>query len=192
MDRKGEARTIFVTVGTTLFEKLIQLSTSVEALDWMKQNGYKRLVVQYGKGQKPELRADDIKKRGLEVELYDFKPTLAQDMAQADLILSHAGAGTVCEVLQQKTPRLVVVVNTLLMDNHQLELAHAMHRRNYLFVVESPEDLSNFTLWDDFEQYKPNPPDATNAHSFAQILGSFFGWGHGIASTGDIKNTQAD
>jgi beta-1,4-N-acetylglucosaminyltransferase len=174
---KREGRTIFVTVGTTLFERLVESVTTPEALDWMEQNGYTRLIVQYGRGRKPSI-IDPYKqkrKKRIEVELYDFKPSLLQDMTHADLILSHAGAGTVSEVLQQEKKRLVVVVNTLLMDNHQLELAHAMHRRNYLYVVESPDGLSDFSVWDDFERYQPKPPDPTDPQSFAKILGSFFG-----------------
>lgn len=174
-----QEKTIFITVGTTLFEKLVEVATSTNALQWMEQNGYTHLIVQYGKGQKPQVSLQETQQKyGVSVELYDFKPSLQPDMARADLIISHAGAGTVSEVLQHAKPRLVVVVNTLLMDNHQLELARAMQRRNYLFVVESPNKLSDLKVWDDFERFEPSPPDATNPHSFAEILGSFFGWGH--------------
>mmetsp|Transcript_16908 Transcript_16908/g.69046 ORF Transcript_16908/g.69046 Transcript_16908/m.69046 type:complete len:80 (-) Transcript_16908:2458-2697(-) len=36
----------------------------------------------------------------LNVEAYDFKPSLHDDMIAADLIISHAGAGTMLESLR--------------------------------------------------------------------------------------------
>ena len=183
---------LFVTVGTTLFEKLIESVTRMEALDWMKRNGYTNLIVQYGRGQKPNIPERILAETQMSVELYDFKPSLSEDMAKADLVMSHAGAGTVSEVLQlNKPPRLVVVVNTLLMDNHQLELARAMQRRNYIYVVDSPEKLSRFDVWDDFQQqFAPKPPDPTDKESFAQILGSFLGCDNNNANSPPISATD--
>ena len=52
-------------------------------------------------------------------------PDLLQDITDADLVISHAGAGTCIEVLQAgKT--LAVIVNDSLMDNHQVELAEKL------------------------------------------------------------------
>ncbi|KAL7567605.1 hypothetical protein ACA910_000201 [Epithemia clementina (nom. ined.)] len=177
-------RTIFVTVGTTLFEKLVQSVTNVEALEWMHRNGYKELIVQFGKGVRPIIDASVLADKKISVDLYDFKPSLAGDMAKADLVISHAGAGTVSEVLQLKRPRLVVVVNTLLMDNHQLELAHAMQRRKYLYVVDCPDRMSDFAVWDEFEKFIPRPQHPTDQGSFSRILGSFFSFDTDRSSDG--------
>ena len=43
---------------------------------------------------------------GVEVEVYSFKPSLAPDMQEADLIISHAGAGCIMESLRFVPPRL--------------------------------------------------------------------------------------
>jgi hypothetical protein len=47
-------------------------------------------------------------------------------MADASLIISHAGAGSVLEGMRLRA-RMVVVVNDALMDNHQQELAQELH-----------------------------------------------------------------
>jgi len=155
-------RTIFVTVGTTLFDKLISATTSQTALEWMVQNGYTKLVLQYGKGSEPKIPTAASSKV-LQIEQYRFRPTLDVDMQAADLILSHAGAGTVLEAMKFQK-KLVVVINTELMDNHQTELAHAMGERHHLFVVESPELMANMTTWNQFENdFTPIHPQPQQA-----------------------------
>ena len=77
------------------------------------------------------------------VSSWSYKPSLAevinkiqlatdinifpQDMESADLVISHAGAGTCLEVLRLGKP-LIVIVNRSLLGNHQvgsaLELSH--------------------------------------------------------------------
>jgi beta-1,4-N-acetylglucosaminyltransferase len=69
--------------------------------------------------------------KGLEVELYDYKPSLAGDIAGAAVVVSHAGAGTCLECLEAGR-LLLVVVNEVLADNHQLELAAKLKEEGYL------------------------------------------------------------
>ncbi|XP_061756221.1 UDP-N-acetylglucosamine transferase subunit ALG13 homolog isoform X2 [Nerophis ophidion] len=52
-------------------------------------------------------------------------------MEQADLVISHAGAGSCLEALGAGKA-LLVVVNDKLMDNHQLELARQLHQDSHL------------------------------------------------------------
>jgi beta-1,4-N-acetylglucosaminyltransferase len=65
------------------------------------------------------------------MEVFTLKPTLADYLNRADLIISHSGAGTILEVLKLGKP-LIVVVNETLMHNHQTELATALDEENYL------------------------------------------------------------
>ncbi|XP_009958580.1 PREDICTED: UDP-N-acetylglucosamine transferase subunit ALG13 homolog, partial [Leptosomus discolor] len=67
----------------------------------------------------------------LAVEVFRFKDSLAQDLERADLVISHAGAGSCLETLEKGKP-LIVVINEKLMDNHQLELAKQLHRGGHV------------------------------------------------------------
>ena len=69
-----------------------------------------------------------------------------QDISGADLVISHAGAGTCIEVLQAGKP-LLVIVNDDLMDNHQLELAQRLSEEQFLLygsVSTLAESLRQF------------------------------------------------
>jgi beta-1,4-N-acetylglucosaminyltransferase len=176
MARAGNRCTMFVTVGTTLFDALIAAATTEEALNWMASHGYTHLILQYGKGTPPVLPEKDKLPDTLLVESYAFKSSLAPDMEQADLILSHAGAGTVTEALRLGK-RMVVVINTILMHNHQTELANAMgsQSRQHLFVVQEPEQLAHMETWNAFQEFVPVPNPAGDDYHFPRLLDSFMG-----------------
>lgn len=167
----GKGKHIFVTVGTTRFDKLVSLSTSKVALEWMERQGFSSLTIQYGRGEKPNINTTS----SLRIECYDFRPSLIADMEEADLILSHAGAGTVMEVLRI-TKKLVVVINTQLMDNHQTELAGAMAERGHLLMVEKPEMLNEIQTWASFVDFSPTPHQKGDANDMPLLLDSFFGF----------------
>ena len=65
---------------------------------------------------------------------------LADEIAAADLVISHAGAGSIIEALQASR-HLLVVVNTDLADNHQIELAQALAARGHLEYAASPGEV---------------------------------------------------
>lgn len=69
---------------------------------------------------------------GICIEIFRFKATLSEDMSAADLVICHAGAGSITEALSYKK-KVMVVVNETLMDNHQSELARAMVGKGYCF-----------------------------------------------------------
>ena len=111
---------VFVTVGSTRFDRLVAAVLGEEVQQFLAGLGYTDLTVQYGNSDVPA-HIPAL----LSTQTYTYKPSLLGDIAEADLVISHAGAGTCLEVLQSNTP-LVVVVNTHLMDNHQAELAERL------------------------------------------------------------------
>ncbi|KDN35318.1 glycosyltransferase family 1 protein [Tilletiaria anomala UBC 951] len=70
----------------------------------------------------------------VEITLFKFAPNLRACMEAADVVISHAGSGTILEVLRlppisrtrAHERQLIVVPNSSLMDNHQVELAEAL------------------------------------------------------------------
>eukprot|EP00388_Colpodella_angusta_P048863 GDKK01077621.1.p1 GENE.GDKK01077621.1~~GDKK01077621.1.p1 ORF type:complete len:359 (-),score=6.32 GDKK01077621.1:87-1163(-) len=58
-----------------------------------------------------------------------------------DILISHAGAGTILEAFSQKIPT-IVVPNTKLMNNHQLVFAESLAKRAYLVSCE-PNGLAD-------------------------------------------------
>ena len=92
----------------------------------MKKVSCKNLKIQYGAGRYvPNLNDPEIK-----LKSYGYKDSILDDIRQADLIISHAGAGSCMEVLERKKP-LITVVNDELMNNHQIELAKKLNEEGY-------------------------------------------------------------
>ncbi|XP_029297877.1 UDP-N-acetylglucosamine transferase subunit ALG13 homolog [Cottoperca gobio] len=121
-------KTVFVTVGTTSFDELIESVTCPETVQALKARGYERLVLQVGRGSL--LPAAD-RCPHVRLEAYRFKGSIAEDLKQADLVISHAGAGSCLEALCAGKS-LLVVVNDKLMNNHQLEMARQLHMDSHL------------------------------------------------------------
>eukprot|EP00397_Hematodinium_sp_SG-2012_P052992 GEMP01063002.1.p1 GENE.GEMP01063002.1~~GEMP01063002.1.p1 ORF type:complete len:164 (+),score=39.83 GEMP01063002.1:194-685(+) len=149
---------VFSTVGTTEFDPLITAVGSPECQKALKDRGFSRLRVQKGRGSgSPPVPAS------LSVACYDFKPSLKDDMKEADLIISHAGAGSVMESLRMKKA-LIIVVNRELMDNHQVELAEEMERNKFALLAY-PETLVDTIKKADLSSLREYPqPDLTPFH----------------------------
>ena len=61
---------------------------------------------------------------GLEVTFFKYAPNLEAHMKEADVIVSHAGSGSLFEALRRGKP-LIAVPNSILMHNHQAELVRS-------------------------------------------------------------------
>eukprot|EP00088_Acartia_fossae_P069532 TRINITY_DN9107_c0_g1_i9.p1 TRINITY_DN9107_c0_g1~~TRINITY_DN9107_c0_g1_i9.p1 ORF type:complete len:172 (-),score=32.63 TRINITY_DN9107_c0_g1_i9:74-556(-) len=116
---------VFVTVGTTKFDDLVHVMCTEEIQNVLTERGFTQMTIQSGKA-KPDVRGCK-----LEVDVYDYKSSILEDMKEANLIVSHAGAGTCLEVLELNK-KLIVVVNDRLMDNHQTELAEKLGEGGYV------------------------------------------------------------
>ncbi|KAG7299175.1 hypothetical protein JYU34_017716 [Plutella xylostella] len=146
----------FVTVGTTRFDRLCEFILTSSVLNALNKLGCKEITVQIGNSA---TEPGDYDKNGMKINLYRFKDSIQEDIDNADLVISHAGAGSCLEVLEASKP-LLVVVNEDLMDNHQLELAEQLQIDGHLYyctcdTLESTLREVDFSLLTPFP--KPNP-----------------------------------
>jgi UDP-N-acetylglucosamine transferase subunit ALG13 len=110
------------------------------------------------------------------IKWYRFKPSLSADMEWADLLLCHAGAGTLLEALSltqvsisrttQKTSRTAhriinAVINSELMNNHQTELAEELEKRNHILVTRRVKEWATISgaqkFWAEVSNFTPTP-----------------------------------
>lgn len=184
---------MFVTVGTTRFDDLVgavarpEFAAAVAHLRLPRApGGVARIVMQVGASSLPppfEARGDDthgsVVRGGVVYEWYRLKPSTAADIAGAALVVSHAGAGSIFDVLRaarSPPPPLIVVVNTALADNHQAELAGALAAGGHLVMCE-PHQLARVAATYDADAASgrvPLPPPATAA--FVHALDCHVGW----------------
>lgn len=88
---------VFVTVGSTKFDALIQQALTDALLQTFCDNGFTDLVIQAGNSVLPAswtLVGEQIRREigGLTVTVWKFKGSLTEDIERADLVVSHAGA----------------------------------------------------------------------------------------------------
>ncbi|KAK6456172.1 UDP-N-acetylglucosamine transferase subunit ALG13 [Scheffersomyces xylosifermentans] len=61
---------------------------------------------------------------------FPFSNKIDNYIAQSDVVISHAGTGSIVDTLRLQK-KLIVIVNDTLMDNHQAEIAHEFTKLNY-------------------------------------------------------------
>ncbi|EAA08791.1 AGAP003697-PA [Anopheles gambiae str. PEST] len=168
---KKQYKSVFVTVGTTEFEALIRAVTSTAVLEQLAKLGCTALTIQFGKGEAPDV---ELAQRHTTIRLsaYGLKSSIGDDISQADLVISHAGAGSCLEVLEAGKP-LIVVVNETLMNNHQTELAERLSRDRNLFYC-TPNTLLETLAESDFSKLEKLAPGALD--SFVNQLDAFMGF----------------
>ncbi|KAL3799605.1 hypothetical protein ACHAWO_008921 [Cyclotella atomus] len=100
----------------------------------------------------------------MNIKWYRFKTSLTADMEGADLILCHAGAGTLLEALSLKSTNdrvINAVINSELMDNHQSELADELEKRKHIRVTKEVKELTTFSgardFWTEVNDFVPKP-----------------------------------
>lgn len=138
MDASME-RYVFITVGTTAFDDLVQTIVSEQILTTLVAEGYTKIILQTGRG----LYEVNTNRSDIQIETYKFKDSIEDDLKSASLVISHAGAGSVLETLALNKP-MIVVINDKLMDNHQCEIAEKMCDEGFLYYCTC--DTLNETL----------------------------------------------
>jgi len=132
---------VFVTVGSTSFESLIENIDNDRVLSKLKSLGYAKILYQIGAGNYvPSVT------HILPVECFKYKPTISNIIRGAGLVICHAGVGTVMETLKANTP-IIVVPNPSLMDNHQCELADTLASQGYVVKCRA-ETISSAISFD--------------------------------------------
>ena len=83
---------VFVTVGTTEFDRLLETLDTGDFLQFLVRSKCKKLVIQHGRGvYEVSYLVDACKDAGISVEVFRFSSSLTVYMQNADLIISHAG-----------------------------------------------------------------------------------------------------
>lgn len=118
-----EAVVIFVAVGTTDFDGLVQ------GMDEMSLNMPEEIIIQIG-------RSSYIPQY---CRYFRFAPSLEPYYDRASLVISHGGLGIVTEVLGRKCP-LVALENPNQPDRHQREILRVWEQEGYLIWCK---DLNN-------------------------------------------------
>jgi len=136
-DSEQRKRRVFVTVGTTNFDDLIRAVTTEEFLNFLKEKNFS-MTIQFGTGSYPPPSSTAI-----EIDSFRLKDDLSEDFQKADIVISHAGAGTILDALE-KHKRLIVVPNKSLMNNHQEQLAVRLAKEKYVTCCSSHEIRSTF------------------------------------------------
>lgn len=123
---------LVTTGGTVPFEALIELVLSQESMSTLSQLGFTKMRIQYGRGNH-HIFTKHHKEGVLSITGFEYTDDLAGEMSRAHMVISHAGTGSVLDALRiGKHP--VVVVNSKLMDNHQIEIAEELFRKRHLLV----------------------------------------------------------
>jgi beta-1,4-N-acetylglucosaminyltransferase len=131
----AEKKTLLVTVGTTKFDELIEFISDSSFLEFVYQHGFHRMIVQHGKSQ---FNGSHPK---LQIVSFDYSATLVNYYSIADTIISSGGSGTILECLEMDKD-FIVVLNTTLQDNHQIELSQKLSEQGYL-IYTNVKDLQS-------------------------------------------------
>lgn len=189
-------KTVLVTCGATVpFPALMEALCTEQVLETLIKYGYERMLVQMGRGfldrwlqlvrdcAQPAESAFPITKLGchgepsvtrfhdaLEIVAFDYSDRIQELIAgEADLVLSHAGTGSILDAITAKKP-VIVVVNNTLMDNHQLQTARAFANLNYAYCCEKPTKEQLLQSLSDAHLHKLRSYPNSYNEQFEQLL----------------------
>ncbi|KAJ2783928.1 N-acetylglucosaminyldiphosphodolichol N-acetylglucosaminyltransferase catalytic subunit alg13 [Coemansia javaensis] len=147
---------VYVTVGSTGFDALVQAVCAPEFMRALGGRGFWRLVVQCGASlarfEPPPAVREEF---GVTATALAYVDRPQWHIEQADLVICHAGAGSILDALRAGKPT-IAVPNRALADDHQRELARELARGGYLAVAE-PEDLAQAVSAGAYAGLQPYP-----------------------------------
>lgn len=126
---------ILVTVGTQFFDALIDevdRLAGARAFDRFAGAARARVVAQIGLQRKLPRHIEHVA----------FDRDLVNKARSADLIITHAGTGSLMEFLPMGRP-LIAVANPTKADNHQLEFLHALDDEYDFCWIAGPRKLES-------------------------------------------------
>lgn len=138
---------IFVTVGTTDFDQLVQ------AADALAAASDEEVVIQIGHGRVEPLHA----------RWFRMAPSLESYYQEADLIITHGGLGTLTEVLQRGL-RTVGVSNPDRYDRHQDQILRALSEAGHLIWCQDLAHLPQAVEQARAADFAPYLPPESRIH----------------------------
>lgn len=133
---------LLVTVGSGRFDQLI------EAVDTQFCAAQYDIVCQVAKGGY----------RAKHHHSFEFSQSFAEYWREADIVITHAGAATVFELLEAGK-KLVVVPNRFRIDDHQQDMANYLVQQQLAIVCHELDDLSDCVARCARQTFKPYVKD---------------------------------
>lgn len=120
---------LFVTVGSTRFDCLIEsISNNNAFIKSLIKYKFDSITIQHGSGNAPTIPING----DINIKCLDYCDNINELLEKADLIITHAGAGTLLECLRMKNKRIIAITNDTLMHGHQQELAFKLYEQGYI------------------------------------------------------------
>jgi len=115
---------ILVTVGSTRYDELIKVVDTV-------------LV---NENYDVEMQIADGKYIPINYKYFTFIENIREYYERSDIVITHAGAGTIYELLELEK-KIIIVPNLDRADNHQIDIARYMDENGYATTLWKCEDL---------------------------------------------------
>ena len=127
---------VFVSVGTTKFDELINLfddNTFTQNLPYINE-----LTIQYGHSKQPQ-------QHNIPLNAFSLTNKFKEYVEQSDLVISTASAGVRLDVIEAKKPH-IIIANRALHGDHQKEMVDALQGNKSVKGFLSTVDLQDFLL----------------------------------------------
>ncbi|GAA6012908.1 hypothetical protein JCM11491_006221 [Sporobolomyces phaffii] len=148
-------KSALLTVGSTEFPALVSAFLSRRVISKLASSlNTHSIYAQIGHSSLPSGFALGVQTvEGVEVHVARFTDDLERRVGESDLVVSHAGAGSILSFLRplpsrpspastSKRRQLILVPNDTLMDSHQADLADEMETKGWATVCRDSSRLS--------------------------------------------------